>query len=155
MSTVRNLIKNKVFRVSLILIIITYPFYKDYELVYSVGDSMLPTYENGEILVVKRLSTFDNHWSPSRGQVIIAKDEENDSVTKRVVGVAGDAVSIKKGKIILNEEIYRDSISSEYIYGDQREVTVPEGYVWVIGDNRNFSWSGLIKISNIKGVALY
>ena len=32
---------------------------------------------------------------------------------------------------------------------------VPEGYVWVIGDNRSMSWYGLVKIQEIKGLVLF
>ena len=52
MNTIKSIFRNKIFRVCLILIIVTYPFFKDFEFIYSVGDSMLPSYENGELILI-------------------------------------------------------------------------------------------------------
>lgn len=64
------------------------------------------------------------------------------SYIKRVIGVAGDHVKIENGKVYLNdkelEEPYlREGIKTEGKYFS--DITVPEGYVFVMGDNREGS----------------
>ena len=36
-----------------------------------------------------------------------------------------------------------------------KEVKIPEGFAWVIGDNRNLSWYGMVEIKNIKGLVIF
>ena len=64
------------------------------------------------------------------------------SYIKRVIGVAGDHITIKNGEVYLNGE----KLQEEYIYAQGKtsgekfyDVTVPDGYVYVMGDNREKS----------------
>jgi signal peptidase I len=177
MNTVRSIFRNKIFRVCLLLIVVTYPFFKDFELFYSVGDSMLPTYENGELIIIHKSKSLGKDWVPQRGQVIIALDEEDGgSLTKRVIGLAGDEIKIEHGRIYVNGKILRDSYShqgvtfwteseesrakkpkAEWLFLNTYQIPfiVPEGYVWVIGDNRSMSWYGVVEIKEVKGLVLY
>ena len=76
-----KLLNNKIFRVSLLLLILTYPFYSEFRFYLATGDSMLPTYENGELVVIYRTKALGEDWRPARGQVIIAGDEEDGRTT--------------------------------------------------------------------------
>lgn len=63
-----------------------------------------------------------------------------DSYIKRVIGVAGDHVLIENGKVYLNgeelkEEYLREGLKTERT-GMYYDITVPEGYVFAMGDNR-------------------
>ena len=177
MSIIKSIFKNKIFRVCAVLIVVTYPFFKDFEFIYSVGDSMLPSYENGELIIIHKRKSLGVGWSPQRGQVIVATDEkDNDSVTKRVLGLAGDKILIKNGYIYINDKKHKDPYTHQnitfwteseetrakkpkedwlFLNTDQSIGKVPKGYIWVIGDNRHMSWYGLVKIKDIKGVVLY
>ena len=83
------------------------------------------------------------------------------SYIKRIIGIAGDHVEIKDGKVFLNgeelEEDYLDdgvttTMGTSGVFSD---IIVPEGYVFVMGDNRNHStdsrFFGCIPISKIEG----
>ena len=67
---------------------------------------------------------------------------DKTSYIKRVIGVAGDHIKIEDGKVYLNgkelqEPYLREGIKTE---SDMfTDVTVPEGYIFVMGDNRPHS----------------
>ena len=87
MKFIKNLLKNKVFRVCLLLLILTYPFTSDFKFFYSTGNSMLPTYRNGELVVIYRAGSMRENWKPDRGQVIVVKEENGETLVKRVIGL--------------------------------------------------------------------
>ena len=107
MKFIKNLLKNKIFRVCLLLLILTYPFTSDFRFFYSTGDSMLPTYEDGELLVIYRSTSMSEGWSPDRGQVVIATDDSGETLVKRVIGLEGEDVKIKYGYIYINGKKYK------------------------------------------------
>lgn len=106
---------------------------------------------------------------PKSGDIIVFKfpeDPEKDFI-KRVIGVAGDVVHIRSKKVYINEESLNDTYG---IHTDNRivprtsqprdnfgPVTVPEGKVFVMGDNRDHSYDsrfwGFVDLDAIKGKA--
>ena len=177
MKFIKNLFKNKVFRVCLLLLILTYPFTSDFKFFYSTGNSMLPTYRNGELVIIYRSISMGDSWAPDRGQVVIVSEEEGgDTLLKRVVGLEGEYVRIKHGKIYIDDAIHEDPWSHQditywlepqdermkkpkdqwlFFNTDEDVGLVPKGHVWVVGDNRNESWMGVVKIKDIKGWVLF
>ena len=83
------------------------------------------------------------------------------SYIKRVIGVAGDHIEIRDGKVYLNgqklEEDYLDEGVTTNMgqYGVFSDIVVPEGYVFVMGDNRDHSTDsrafGCIPVEKIEG----
>ena len=121
------------------------------------GSSMDPTLEDGEYLLVsKQAYTFDE---PERGEIIIFPVEEEDRLyIKRVIGLPGDEITINSGKVYLNniengQEYTLDGVTS----GNIDSLIVPDGEVFVLGDNRLNSIDsreiGTQKIDHVKGVA--
>lgn len=172
----KNFLKNKIFRVCLILLILTYPFTSEFRFFYSTGNSMLPTYENGELLVIYKSTSMEKNWKPDRGQVVVVKEEEGDTLVKRVVGLEGEHLEIRHGRIYINNKKYEDHWTHQDItfWTETVEVratkpkedwlflntrldvgVIPKGYIWVIGDNRKESWMGKVKIKDIKGWVLF
>ena len=80
------------------------------------------------------------------------------SFIKRVIGVGGDHVLIKNGKVYVNdrelEEVYLNGIETPR-KGDFYDVVVPEGYLFVMGDNRSGSSDsrafGCIPLDKVEG----
>ena len=177
MNTLKSIIHNKILRVCLLLLIITYPFYKDFGFIFSVGDSMLPTYENGELIVIHKINSLGENWKPQKGQVVVAIDpKDGGRVTKRVIALEGDYVFIKHGRIYVNDKKHEDGYSHQdisfwtepdYVRAKKPKEDwlflnlhmdvgiIPKGYVWVIGDNRSMSWMGKVKIKDIEGLVLF
>lgn len=64
------------------------------------------------------------------------------SYIKRVIGVAGDRIKIEEGKVFLNGEEINEPYLDEGVItqgGVYTDIIVPEGYVFVMGDNRSHS----------------
>ena len=121
------------------------------------GSSMLPTLHDGEFVLVNKLAY--RMGIPTRGDIIVFRSttEADLDLIKRIIGVPGDRVVIGGGRVKVNgqnlEEAY---INDAPNYSG--EWTVPDGYLFVLGDNRNDSsdshmW-GYLPEKNVIGKAL-
>ena len=123
------------------------------------GDSMLPTLQNGERLLITSLGT-----QPQYGDivVVIQPDRPQQPLIKRVIATEGQTVDIDflSGIVYVDgaplEEPYTNAPTFED-YGGQFPQVVPKGHVFVMGDNRNASTDsrnprvGMVDIRNILG----
>lgn len=117
------------------------------------GDSMKNTLKNGDILLLYKLSSID------RFDIIVLEEEkDNEKIIKRVIGLPGETVAIKKGKIYINDKV----IDDEYAYGettDYNKVTLKDDEYFILGDNRLISkdsrYFGPIKDNEIKGKIVF
>ncbi len=147
--------------ISLVLAIVLYLFIMTPHEV--VGNSMHPTYKNGEFLMANKISY--KFSEPQRGDVVIFKYSDTQDFIKRIIGIPGDKVMIKDGKIYINDELLDESnyladtvISNggSYIHEGQT-ITVNEDQYFVCGDNRTNSSDsrefGPVDESKIKGKA--
>ena len=147
--------------ISLVLAIVLYLFIMTPHEV--VGNSMHPTYKNGEFLMANKISY--KFSEPQRGDVVIFKYSDTQDFIKRIIGIPGDKVMIKDGKIYINDELLDESnyladtvISNggSYIHEGQT-ITVNEEQYFVCGDNRTNSSDsrelGPVDESKIKGKA--
>ena len=103
------------------------------------GDSMIPTLVHNEDMFVEKMS----YWfeDPLRGDIIICfYPGYTESCVKRVIGLPGDTVEVKEGKIFINDKALDESAYwSGEIIGDMDPVKVSARHVFVVGDNRNGS----------------
>jgi len=130
-------------------------------IVYDI--SMQPTLVEGDNLIVEKLG-YRFGWL-QRGDIIVFKSPQMDrQLIKRLIAVEGDRVEVKDGKVYVNGEQFLIGLPEEpeTPYGDKPEytdLTVPEGMVYVLGDNRQFSEDsteiGPIQKSWIKGRAIF
>lgn len=128
------------------------------------SDSMVPTLAVGDRLVVEKLS-YRFH-PPTRGDIIVfdppmllqvqgyAKDQ---AFIKRVIGLPGQTVAVKNGQVYLDGQSLKESYIAEAPDYQMEPVTVPQGSLFVMGDNRNNSndshvW-GFLPIPNVIGRA--
>jgi signal peptidase I len=120
------------------------------------GFSMRPTLEDGEFVLVNRISY--RFGAIERGDIIVFNYPANPTqeLIKRVIGLPGDQVTIKNGQVALNGHI----LNEPYIAAAPQykgEWSVPDNFLFVLGDNRNNSsdshaW-GMLPIENIVGKA--
>ncbi|MDO4965665.1 MAG: signal peptidase I [Lachnospiraceae bacterium] len=86
-----------------------------------------------------------NKEDPMRGDIVIFKfpDDESQLFIKRIIGLPGDTVVIKDGKVYLNDDetaLDESSYINGEPYGDFGPFEVPENAYFVMGDNRNNSY---------------
>lgn len=116
------------------------------------GDSMNNTLLNEEVLVVS-----DIMYTPDRGDIIVFHQTDNSNIAnknkplvKRVIGVGGDTVTIdydtwtvsvtdKNGETSTLDEDYIHLSQKGSYFSGVKEYKVPEGSLFVLGDNRNES----------------
>jgi signal peptidase I len=123
------------------------------------GNSMEPSFHHGNYVIVNKLAY---RWGEiSRGDVIVFPSPENhdEDLIKRVIGLPGDRVWVKNGIVYVNEVPLDEPYIQAPMASDLREVVVPEGRVYVMGDNRNNSsdsrrW-GPLEIEVILGKAVF
>ena len=107
------------------------------------GPSMIPTLQDGDrLLVVNSLLCGDYQV----GDIVIARKETFDSkpIVKRVIATAGQTVDIdfNLGQVYVDGELLDEDYINDYTYREEGTVfplTVPEGEVFLMGDNRNHS----------------
>lgn len=79
---------------------------------------------------------------PQRGDVVIFKfpDDESQTFIKRIIGLPGDIVEIKNGKVYVSgEELVEDYIKEPMRTDENFRFVVPADSYFVMGDNRNHS----------------
>ena len=118
------------------------------------GDSMNPTLENRELLLLQKFSTNYNRFD------IVVFRYNNDKLVKRVIGLPGDYIEYKDDKLYVNGEVIEENYihkkTSDFKLEDFGYNKIPEGKYFVLGDNRTNSldsrYIGLIDESDIKGI---
>ena len=105
------------------------------------GASMENTLHNGDNLIVDKLS-YRFH-DPERFDIIIFKfpDDESQLFIKRLIGLPGETVEIRDGKVYINgsDEPLDDSFVPEVPTGNYGPYKVPENSYFMLGDNREYS----------------
>lgn len=146
-----------------ILIAVVLAFFIRYfivELYMVEGPSMRPTMQNSERLVVNKF--IYRFKAPERGDVLVfryPRDPSRDFI-KRVIAVAGDSIEIKDGRVFVNGQLMNEPYILEKTRGSYSLATVPEGHIFVMGDNRNnsedsrFRDVGFVPLELVKGKAV-
>ena len=107
------------------------------------GTAMLPNFKEGQRLKVKRFDRFEEP-DVKRGDVVVFlfPDDPSKSYIKRLIGMSGDTVEIREGKVIVNgqelDEPYVDSRLNQS-HRSQQPIYVRPNYYYVLGDNRDNS----------------
>ena len=147
------------------------------------GTSMMPNLVNGELLIVNR-NAYDSYdlyglidWipgvehanakevtpfsDPTRGDIIVFQPPVNSDkpYIKRIVGLPGETVEIRDGGVFIDGEL----LDEPYIEAGITEctgpycgpITIPDGQIWVMGDNRRNSSDsrvfGPVDINSVQG----
>ena len=120
------------------------------------GESMHNTLNDGDILLLKK---YDKTYS--RNDIVVFK--YNDSkLVKRIIGLPGEYISYKDGKLYINDTLYDDefsNITADFELVNLGYTKIPDGYYFVLGDNRTRSSDsriiGLISKDDIEGTTSF
>lgn len=149
----------------IIRLLLIQPFFVD-------GESMEPTIRPSDYLIINQLSyKVGGRFKPKRGDVIVFKapPAPGENYIKRIIGVPGDTVSLKDGRVQVKNAQHPDGVLIDEPYIEQGIPTLPEseetswtvneGQYFVLGDNREPGKSsdsrqwGLVPKANIIGKA--
>jgi len=147
-----------------------------------LGTSMEPNFHTDQLVLVNKAAYFHvdiNSWlklipgvhpdnqnitwlfgGPRRGDVVIFEppDVVNEDYIKRVIGLPGDKVEVKNGKVYVNDTALDEPYIKEAPFSPYGATVVPPGHLFVMGDNRNASRDsrsfGMLPIDLIVGRAL-
>jgi signal peptidase I len=130
-----------------------------------VGTSMVDNLHNGQYLIIDKLSynpLIDNIFGvggPQRGDVIVFEppNRPGEDYVKRIIGLPGETVEVRNGQVFIDGQPLAEPFVPGPMSYTMRPQVVPEGMVFVLGDNRNNSndshnW-GSLPIKNIVGRA--
>lgn len=106
------------------------------------GDSMNPTLNNGDNLIVDKISY--RFVDPARFDIVVFpfKYQEGTYYIKRIIGLPGETVQIQDGAIYINGKKLNESYGAEAIRNPglaSDAITLGQGEYFVLGDNRNNS----------------
>ncbi len=133
---------------------------------YIPSESMLPTLEIGDRLIVEKLSYYSH--PPHSGDIIVFAPPpqlqeqgygEDQAFIKRIIGLPGDTVAVTNGRVSVNGNVPIESYIADRPNYDMSPMVVPPGQLFVMGDNRNNSndshvW-GFLPQANIVGHACF
>ena len=102
------------------------------------GDSMYPTFKDGQKLLVDEWTY--KFFLPEKNEIIILVDPDKE--------VKDD---FSNARIIF----YLDEEMNLFFNENEGEIEIPKGYIWVIGDNRESSWYGLVSLKEIHGKVIF
>jgi signal peptidase I len=131
------------------------------------GLSMMPTLHNGDRMIVNKLSYTVGE--PDRFDIVVFHAPEQKDYIKRVIGLPGDTVEYENDVLYINGKAYEEPYLEEYkeqvddglltedftLEEKIGQGTVPEGTLFVMGDNRRFSKDsrhiGVVDIDEVIG----
>lgn len=125
------------------------------------GESMFPTLEENDYLVINR--TAYKIGEPEHGDIIVfgtnleQDDGKKKDLVKRVIAVEGDHIKIQDSKVYVNDKLIEEPYIHDNYTDGNIDITVPEGKVFAMGDNREDSLDsrydqvGLIDEKDIMG----
>nr|WP_164929024.1 signal peptidase I [Gloeobacter violaceus] len=130
---------------------------------YIPSGSMEPTLLINDRLMVEKI-TYD-FSTPERGQIIVFTPPKNhfnsndQPFIKRVIGLPGDTVEVKAGKVFINGKALDEKYIAEPPAYVMPPVKVPADQFFVMGDNRNNSFDshiwGFLPRQNVIGRAIF
>lgn len=123
--------------------------------VSNAGDSMSPVLKNGDVVLINRI-VYDAR-KPKRGEIIAFRPNGNENAhycIKRVVGLPGETIQIKDGKVYIDGKVQKKNVyTSDLDFAGiaEKKLTLGETEYFVLGDNSAGSDdSRLADIGNVK-----
>lgn len=126
------------------------------------GTSMVPTLQDRDLMVVRSIG-----YTPKQGDVVVLtqRSYSDQALVKRVIATGGQSVlidytagTVSVDGVVLDEPYINEAMMPK---GDITAITVPEGCLFVMGDNRNHSLDsrfyevGIVDERSVLGQAIF
>lgn len=111
------------------------------EAAYIPSESMVPTLQIHDVLAIDKMTAPKDLKD---GEIVVfhppVDGQEKESFIKRLIGVGGDTIEVKNGKLYRNGKVVDEPYISEPMTYNYGPITVPQGKFFFLGDNRNNSF---------------
>lgn len=107
------------------------------------GNSMLPTLENNDILIIEKLTQQFGQFK--QGDIVVVRipeflDDGKTYAVKRIAATQGQSITIQDGKVTVDgvqlQEPYINGDETQATKGLHDDLTIPDGTIYLLGDNR-------------------
>ena len=151
----KNRIKNILSYILVIVVALLIKYYV-FSPIRVNGNSMSPTLLEGDIMILNEIGYYLN--GVERFDIVVVKTD-NDRIIKRVIGLPGEKVEYKDNILYINgeevQENFEHGVTHNFTLSEIGHDVIPEGYYFVVGDNRGNSYDsrkiGVVSKSQIKG----
>lgn len=117
------------------------------------GDSMLPTFKNGDVIVIEKITKNYDRMD------VVVVNANGRKIIKRIIALPGEEIQIKNGKVFVNGEEIEDVVECETAYAGiaKDAILLGDDEYFVLGDNRKNSLDsrdesiGIVKEKKITG----
>ncbi len=133
---------------------------------YIPSDSMVPTFEIGDRIIVEKVSYYFHDPQP-KDIVVFHPPKQlqrlgydpDQAFIKRIIGKAGETIAIHDGQVYINNTPLKENYIQEPPHYQLEPITIPNNQLFVLGDNRNNSndshvWRSLPE-NNVIGRAFF
>lgn len=132
-----------------------------------VGHSMERNLHDGQYIIIDKLSYSSfamelmGIGGPRRGEIIVFEwpRRPGDYQIQRIVGLPGETIEIRQGQVFISDKPLSEPYQPFPGSSSMQKIVIPEGHVFVLGDNRNNAgdsrhW-GPLPVENILGRAVF
>lgn len=131
-----------------------------FDIIQVSGTSMFPNLHDNDRVAVEKISLYTKNIK--RGEIFILDpgDKGHGIYIKRIVGLPGETIEIKNGRVYINGKQLNESYLKPGIYTKGNiKLKIPADSVYVLGDNREVSedsrYIGPVPIKHLKGHAIF